>query len=54
MVYIHIKADLNADGEDGEDGKNGGEGSEAAEGWNDLLMEDEDDGSGMDAKSYLD
>lgn len=43
-----LEEELNGDGEDGEDGEDGGEGSEAADGWNDLLWEDEDDDSGMD------
>ena len=41
-------------GEDEEDGNDGGEGSEGPEGWNDMLMEDKNDGSGMDTKSDLD
>ena len=41
-------------GEDEEDGNDSGEGSEGPEGWNDMLMEDENDGSGMDTKSDLD
>lgn len=43
-----LEAELNADGEDEKDGEDSGEesASEAAEGWNDLLMEDE--GSEMD------
>ena len=48
-----LEEELNGDGEDGEDGEDGGEGSEAADGWNDLLMENEDDGSGMDTESDL-
>ena len=47
-----LKAEFNKDGEDDEDG----EGSENAEGWDDLLMdsEDNDDGSGMDTESDVD
>jgi hypothetical protein len=41
-------------GEDEEDGNNGGEGSEGPEGWNDMLMEDGSNGSGMDTESDLD
>ena len=49
--------ELNVDGEDekdGEDLEDSGEESEAAEGWNDMLMdsEDEDDGLGMDIDLY--
>jgi len=50
-----LEAELNVDGEDekdGEDSEDSGEGSEAAEGWNDMLMEDEDDGLGMDIDLY--
>jgi hAT family C-terminal dimerisation region len=54
-----LEVELNADGEDEEDGEvreDTGSGelerSEAAECWNDVLMEDEDEGSGMDI--YLD
>jgi hypothetical protein len=49
-----LEVELNPDGEDEEDGNDSGEGSEVAEGWNDMLMEDEDDGSGMDTESDLD
>ena len=41
-----LKAKLDADN-DGEDGEDGREGS-GAEGWNDMMIENEDDGSGMD------
>jgi hypothetical protein len=37
-----LEAELNADGEDGEP-EDGGEESEAAEGWNDMMVEDEDE-----------
>ena len=50
-----LEAELNADGEDekdGEDSEGSGEGSEATEGWNNMLMEDEDDGLGMDIDIY--
>jgi hypothetical protein len=36
-----LEAEFNGDGEDGEDD---GEASDTADGWDDLLMEDEDDG----------
>jgi hypothetical protein len=48
-----LEAELNGDGAS-EDDEDGGEESEAAEGWNDMMMEDEDDGSGMDIDSDLD
>ena len=50
-----LEAELNVDGEDekdDEDLEDSGEESEAAEGWNDMLMEDEDDGLGMDIDLY--
>ena len=45
-----LKSEFNEDGEDDEDG---GEGSKNAEGWDDLLMDSEDDSeeSGMDTDS---
>jgi hAT family C-terminal dimerisation region len=48
-----LEAEFNEDGEDDEDG---GEGSENAEGWDDSLMdsEDDDEGSGMDTESDVD
>jgi hAT family C-terminal dimerisation region len=52
-LEVELNADDGEDEEDGPDGEGSGEhreleGSEAAEGWNDMLMEDGDDGSGMD------
>ena len=47
-----LEVELNP-GED-EDGNDSGEGSEGPEGWNDMLMEDENDDSGMDTESDLD
>jgi hAT family C-terminal dimerisation region len=38
--------------EHGEDSEDSGEGSEATEGWNNMVMEDEDDGLGMDIDIY--
>ena len=48
-----LEAEFDEDGEDDEDGR---EESENAEGWDDLLMESEDDdeGSGMDTESDVD
>ena len=43
-----LEAELNDDGASEDDGDNGKEGSEAAEGENDMMIEDEDDDSGMD------
>jgi hypothetical protein len=43
------EAELNADEKDGEDSEDSGEGSE---GWNDMLIEAEDDGLGMDIDIY--
>jgi hypothetical protein len=56
-----LEVEVNGDGEDGDDGddngeqssEDNGEGSETAEGWDDLLIEDEDDGmltAGMDTE----
>ena len=47
---LTLELEFNKDGEDG------GEGSENAEGWDDLLVdsEDDDEGSGMDTKSDVD
>lgn len=48
-----LEAEFSAEGEDEVDGENGGElegpgpGFEAAEGWNDILLEDEDNSLGM-------
>jgi hypothetical protein len=48
-----LEAELNADGEDEKDGEDSEDsGSEATEGWNNMLMEDEDDGLGMDIDIY--
>ena len=46
-----LEAEYNGDGDNNDDG---GEGCEAAEGWDDLLMdsEDDNDGSGMDTDAY--
>ena len=41
-------------GKDEEDGNDGEEGSEGSEGRNDRLMEDKNDGSGMETESDLD
>ena len=43
------EAELNADEKDGEDSEDSGDGSE---GWNDMLIEGEDDGLGMDINIY--
>jgi hypothetical protein len=56
-----LEAEVNGDGEDGDDGEDDGERSgeddgewsESAEGWDDLLIDDEDDGAltgGMDTE----
>ena len=46
-----LEAEFSADGEDEVDGEDGGDGPgpgfEAAEGWNDILLEDEDNSLGM-------
>jgi hypothetical protein len=48
-----LESEFNKDGEDDEDG---GEGSENAKGWDDLLVDSEDDGEGpgMDTESDVD
>jgi hypothetical protein len=51
-----LEAEINGDSRDSEDGEDDGEGSDTGEGWDDLLMEDEDDGAltvGMDTDGAL-
>ena len=49
-----FKAKLDPDHvEDDEDGEDSGEESEAAEGWNDMMLEDEGEGSPGNFKIYL-
>ena len=55
LPQLSKRSSMQIDGEDekdGEDSEGSGEGSEATEGWNNMLMEDEDDGLGMDIDIY--